>query len=416
MTYLVQSEIARSPDRAGRTRVEDAAAWIDANLAPLPAEDVPLADAAGRILAEDVQAAINVPAFDRAVADGFALRADETVGAGSYNPIPFRPGPAADHLAAGCAVRVNAGDPLPHGADAVAALEQCADNAGGSVTLIAAVAPGALVERAGNQAARGSRLAASGRRLRPVDIGLLASTGLVRVPTIRRPRVLCLLTGRSAIPAGIPLSFGAVHNANGPLLCALIERDGGLPMEPQRVDRALTSIRSALAQSGADIVLVAGSTGPGPDDHAAAALAAAGELAIHGIALRPGDTAGIGRTAAGVPVALLPGTPAACLWTYEFLAGRAIRRLGGRNPALPFPSRRMTAARKIVSEIGMTEVCPVQCSKDGTAAPIASFAEAGLMAAVRADGFVVVPEGREGYPQGAVVTVYLYDADGAVSA
>ena len=105
---------------------------------------------------------------------------------------------------------------------------------------------------------------------------------------------------------------------------------------------------------------------------------------------------------------LLPGAPAACLWSYELFAGRAIRRLGGRGPELPYRSREMITARKIVSAIGMTEICPVRCGAGDTVEPVPSFAEIGLMAAVGADGFVIVPEGSEGYPQGGRVTVYLY--------
>lgn len=142
---------------------------------------------------------------------------------------------------------------------------------------------------------------------------------------------------------------------------------------------------------------------------AAAALAAAGELAIHGVALRPGETAGLGRTAGGVPVMLLPGTPAACLWSYELFAGRAIRRLAGRDGGLPYRSHIMTTTQKIVSSIGITEICPVRCRLEGGVAPIASFSEIGLMAAVGADGFVIVPETSEGYPAGTAVDVYLYD-------
>ena len=169
------------------------------------------------------------------------------------------------------------------------------------------------------------------------------------------------------------------------------------------------AISGALVEAGVDIVLVIGGTGPGSDDHSAAALAEAGELAIHGVALRPGETAGLGHTVSGVPVALLPGAPAACLWSYELFAGRAIRRLGARGSELPYRSREMITARKIVSAIGMTEICPVRCGAGDIVEPVPSFAEIGLMAAVGADGFVIVPEGSEGHPQGARVTVYLYE-------
>jgi molybdopterin molybdotransferase len=126
------------------------------------------------------------------------------------------------------------------------------------------------------------------------------------------------------------------------------------------------------------------------------------------VALRPGETTGFGRIAGEGPVVLLPGSPPACLWSYELFAGRAIRQFGGRDPGLPYSSRLARTARKIVSSIGMTEICPVRCHPDGSVEPIVSFSEIGLMAAVNADGFVIVPETSEGYPSGAPVSIYLY--------
>ena len=188
-----------------------------------------------------------------------------------------------------------------------------------------------------------------------------------------------------------------------------VERDGGVIGECVAVERDKMTIRATLVETDADIAIVVGGTGRGADDHSAAALADAGELAIHGVRLRPGETTGLGLTVSGVPVALLPGAPASCLWAYELFAGRAIRRLGGRNTELPYRASEMITARKIVSSLGMTEICPVRCGTGDTIEPLPSFAETGLMAAVGADGFVIVPQGSEGYPQGARLTVYLYD-------
>jgi molybdopterin molybdotransferase len=206
-----------------------------------------------------------------------------------------------------------------------------------------------------------------------------------------------------------PAKAGAWEDSNGPMIRAAVERDGGVVGECVAVERDLMAIRAALVEAGADIGLVIGGTGPGTDDHSAAALAEAGELAIHSVGLRPGETAGLGRTVSGIPVVLLPGAPAACLWSYELFAGRAIRRLGGRSPALPYRSRDMITASKIVSALGMTEICPVRYGAGDSVEPLPSFTETGLMAAVGADGFVIVPQGSEGYPQGGRVIVYLYE-------
>jgi len=210
---------------------------------------------------------------------------------------------------------------------------------------------------------------------------------------------------------GGALELGAIYDANGPMLAALIGRDGGVVVEHRCVERSAEALSDALGFPEADMVLVVGGTGPGAGDVSAAALAKTGDLAIHGVTLRPGETAGAGR-AAGVPVFLLPGTPVACLWSYELLAGQAVRRLAGHSGELPFAVRQARLARKIVSEVGTADICPVRCIQDGEAEPLAPFAEAGLVAAAHGDGFVIVPEASEGHPQGAQVTVHLYPGRG----
>ena len=363
-----------------RVSVERAVAWVDAATRRLEAEDTALAEAFGRVLGEDVRAARAIPGRALAARDGFALRAEDSVGAGVYNPLSL------------ALIAVAAGEPLPVGTDAVVPVEQVAGGAG-SIVLVEAVAPGGNVDPAGATAGAGAVLAVAGTRLLAHHIGLLAAAGFFCIPIVRKPRV------RLAIAGSVPADSDG--DADGPMLRAAIARDGGVVTG--------STLADAFTGDGADLILVAGGSGPGAADKSAAALAEAGELAIHGVALQPGETAGFGRNAAGVPVLLLPGSPPACLWNYELFAGRAIRRLAGLDPGLPYRPHRVTAARKIVAAIGATEICPVRRLADGTVEPLASFAEIGLMAAAAADGFVIVPEASEGYPQGAVVTVYWYD-------
>jgi molybdopterin molybdotransferase len=347
------------------------------------------------VLAEPAIAGADIPPVDLASFDGIALRAEETAGAGSYNPLRFRLVEAGKALPPFGAVRVKAGEPLPEGADAVAAMEHASFDEAGGCDIIEPVAAGSQVEQAGSHAARGVTLLAAGLRLSPYDIGLLASAGIERISVIRRPKVRIVVMGHGR------------GDAEALLLRALIERDGGKVAE-LCVIVGRDGLRDLLTARGADIVLVAGSAVQDMADEAAALLAETGELPIRGIAVHPGESTGLGRTGDGIPVVLLPAAPAvACLWAYEFFAGRAIRRLAERNPALPFPSRRMRTRRKIVSIIGITDVWPVRCLGGESVEPIASFAEAGLVAAAQADGFIIVPEGSEGFSEGTTVTVYL---------
>jgi molybdopterin molybdotransferase len=361
--------------------VEEALAWIDGATRCLETHGVAVNQAFGRVLGEDVRAVAPIPPVDCAAIDGFAVRAIETIGAGAYNPLPVP------------SVRVAAGESLPAGADAVVPLDHAESVNRRDVVLVEPAAPGANVDRQGAVAATGGLLAAAGTRLMPRHVGLLATAGFTRLPLIRRPRVRVAIAGA--------VRSGAAADGDGPMLHAAIERDGGVILE--------SALAEAFSATEADIVVVACRAGSGREDRSAAALAAGGTLDIHGVTLVSGETTGFGRTAAGVCLILLPSAPAACLLSYELFAGRAIRRLGRRDPALPYRSRMMTTARKIVSSIGEAEICPVRLRSDGQIEPTVSFAEIGLMAAVQADGFIIIPEASEGYPSGASVTAYFYD-------
>ena len=341
------------------------------------------------MLTEPIRAAGPIPASDRATLDGFAVQASASLGASAYNPVRLP------------LIAVAAGDALPAGTDAVVRFELAELDGQSSLEIVEAVAAGDNVEQQGAVATIGAILAPAGMRLAARHIGLLTNAGVSDITVVRRPRVRLLVAK--------PTRDGAWADSNGPMICAAVERDGGIIGESVAVERNQMALQAALLEPSADVALVLGGTGPGRDDHSAAALGEAGELAIHGVALLPGETTGLGRIGRNIPVVLLPGPPAACLWSYELFAGRAIRRLGRRRADLPYRSREIITARKIVSSLGMTEICPVRCGSDDIVEPLPSFAETGLMAAVSADGFVIVPQGREGHPQGARVTVYLYE-------
>ncbi len=211
---------------------------------------------------------------------------------------------------------------------------------------------------------------------------------------------LSAIVGSSAPTVGV-----GCGEADGAMLEPLVARDGGTVEAVVRGAEGREAIARAVAGPGADVVLVVGRTGTGPDDEAPLALAQAGELALHGVALRPGGSAGLGF--AGVPVVLLPGAPLACLCAYEFFAGRLIRRLGGREPGFPHVVREAEVGCKIVSAVGFVDMCCVRWV-EGRAEPVGSAEQAGLGSVARADGFVLVPAPLEGHAPGARVAVYLY--------
>jgi molybdopterin molybdotransferase len=359
---------------SGLTSFAAAVAWIDREFGgPPAAETVPLGDALRRVVAADVVARRAAPPFDRAALDGWAVRAEETLGASLYNPVLLPARPIA------CGMR------LPPGADAVIPLEAAQRSMGGTIEIVEPVAGGADVERGGDFYCAGAVVLPAGRPIGAAQLGLLAEAGIEVIAAVRRPRVRLVVAAGDA-------------DAATPMLAAFVARDGGI-VEIHAAD-------DERAAPDVDLVLILGGTGQGEAD--TALRAAAGRMAIHGVALRPGSFVALGH-AGSVPLFLLPRGLADCLWAYELLAGRAVRRSAGRPPGPPYAVCELAAARKIVSAVGYAEVRPVRLAA-GAVEPVAG---SGLFAAAgEADGFVVVPEASEGIPPGSRVPVYLYDRHG----
>jgi len=399
---------------ADRSTVEVATAWIDdvlPNFSALPVEQVALSDAAGRVVAQEIVSRVNVPSFPRSMMDGFALRGEDTYGATPYNHLQLKilgtslPGePFAGHVGPGEAVRIMTGAPLPAGADAVLPVEET-ELAETNLLAAGQVPPGKHVGQIGEDIRIGDAVIRAARWLRPQDVGALSSIGCAHVQVIRRPRVHVVITGNELLSAGSMASGFHIADSNGPMLAALVSRDGGEPLMSAIVPDRPEQIRAALAQP-ADIVLVSGGSSVGQEDHVPALLAEMGELAIHGIAMRPSSPTGMGRLGDRL-VFLLPGNPVSCLCAYDFFAGRAIRALAGLDKDWPYRRRRARLTRKLVSTVGRVDYARVQVMGDELE-PVSVSGASILSSTTRADGFVIIPADSEGYPPGTEVEVYLY--------
>lgn len=396
-----------------RAEVGAAWQWVDQHATRLGAEAVSIDQAAGRVLAGDVVATIDVPAFDRAAMDGYAVRGEETIGASEYNPLAFSvigqalPGrPLVATVRSGQAARIMTGAPLPEGADAVVPAEYARETPEGMETSMA-FGPGKHVGRRGEDLAQGAPVLAAGRRLRPQDLGVIASLGLAEIEVICRPKVRIVVTGSEVVAPGKAKGAYDIYDANSAMLHGLVARDGGELQAHLRTGDDAARVREAITADGADIVLISGGSSVGSEDHAPRLLAEAGELAIHGIAMRPSSPSGCGRIGDAL-VFLLPGNPVSCLCAYDFFAGRAIRLLGGRPARWPYPLLTAVVGRKIVSAIGRVDYVRVRL-RDGQVEPLALSGASVLSSTIRADGFVVVPAESEGCAPGSNVDVYLYD-------
>ena len=421
---------------SSRTTVEAALAWIDSHASPLENETISIWSAAGRVLSRDVVSGLDVPGFDRSMMDGYAVRATDTQGASPYNRLPLDvvgsslPGqPFLGTLARGQAVRIMTGAPLPAGADAVLPAERVDRGAGilparaeqEEIAALDELPSGKNIGSKGEDVRAGQTILRAGRVLRPQDIGVLSSSGIANVEVIRRPRVRIIITGNELLAAGSHPAEYQIADANGPMLAALVARDGGVPVgvPPNREADASgpptayivpddpAAILAAMQSFGADVVMVSGGSSVGQEDHAPMLLAEHGELAIHGIAMRPSSPTGMGRIGQTL-IFLLPGNPVSCLCAYDFFAGRAIRLLGARRSEWPFRTMRLPLARKLVSQVGRVDYARVKIT-DGQVEPISISGASVLTSTTIADGFVVVPADSEGYPAGTAVEVFLYD-------
>jgi len=406
---------------ARRHTVKAALTWLDAQLRTLEAEDVPLRSAAGRVLAAPIASDIDIPGFDRATMDGYAVIADSTEGATTYNRIALKvvgdalPGsPCERTVGRGEAVRIMTGAPMPEGSDAVLPAEsaEASSDAPGSVVAFSTVSPAKNVGHRGEDIAAGTAVLEAGRTLRPQDVGVMSSLGIDLVPVVRRPRVRLVITGNELLPSGSRPHGFHITDANGPMLAALAERDGAIVDFPGLIRDDPDAILAALAghvhedAPEPDIVIVSGGTSVGIEDLAPTLVAAHGELAVHGIAMRPSSPTGLGRIGPRL-IFLLPGNPVSALCAYDFFAGRAIRALGGRSKEWPYRSVRATLARKISSPIGRLDYARVRI-EDGRVEPLSVAGASVLSSTTRADGFVIVDDDSEGFAAGSDVDVYLY--------
>lgn len=394
-----------------RSTVEEALTAALDGIGRLPAEAVAVMEAAGRVLAADVESSVDVPGFRRATMDGYAVRAEDTYGASSYNPIPLHVlgssmpgGETPPEIDRGQCLRIMTGAPVPTGADAVLKAE---DTVGSEhrIEATAAVPVGRNVGRIGEDVATGDQVLPAGRRLLAQDVALLAAVGHNPVSVVRRPIARIVVSGDELLPPGMSPTGSTIVDSNSPMLAALVERDGGVPQIRSVPDDRQAMIE-ALGAPGADVIVTAGAASVGSEDRVPVLVGELGELAVHGITMRPSAPTGVG-TVDGVRVVILPGNPVACLAAYDFFAGPVVRSLAGRATDWPYRSIERTLSRRLVSQVGRTDYARVVVDGE-LVEPIAISGSSVLSSVTRATGFVVVPSALEGYSEGTTVTVHCY--------
>ncbi len=373
----------------------------------LEVDDVAVADSVGRVLAAPVYARFSAPGYHASAMDGIAVRSEQTWGASEATPVELSVGEQTRF--------VNTGDVLPEGCDAVVMIEGVERLSGERVRIEAAAHPWQHVRRAGEDIVATEMLFARGHRVTPADTGALLAGGILRVAVKRRPRVLVLPTGAEMIaPADVPpegLPPGRIVEFNSTVLGGLVEEAGGEWVRgerlPDELPRLQAAISDALAGGRADAVLLIGGSSAGAKDFTRAAVAAVGEVLVHGVTMMPGKPTVLGAVHER-PVVGMPGYPVSAIVAFEQLVAPALARmLGAPEPGRP--TVLATPTRKVASKLGMEEFVRVRLGRVGerlVAAPMPRGAGA-ITTITEADGFLRVPADLEGVAAGQEVSVEL---------
>lgn len=360
-------------------------------------EEVALGASLNRILAQDQAVPADVPPADNSAVDGYALRCRDLTDTGTTLPVSARiaAGHAAAPLTPGTAARIFTGSEIPAGADAVIMQEQVVAEDDGSATFTTTPAPGQNIRRQGQDLTRGDTALAAGTRIRPQEMGLLASMGMERVTVYRRLRVAILNTGDELVAPGQPLGPGQIYNSNRYTLQGLLSRAGCELVLDETLRDTREQTRQTMGQAAAmaDLIITSGGVSVGEEDHVRAVLEASGELSLWRLAMKPGKPLAFG-TIDGTPLLGLPGNPAAVLVTFLILGVPYIHRCQGDRRPPPtghtLPAGFQTRERSIRREFMRARVEVT----DGQAliAAYPNQSSAALSSACWADGLAVVPE------------------------
>lgn len=395
-------------------------------------EQVALADASGRVVAERITSALDVPPFPRAAMDGYAVRAADVSAASAAAPAAltlvgavFTGEWPARAVGMGECMEIATGAPVPDGADAVVMVERTTQepasegaHIGGRILVHEPVAPGRNIGPRGSDIASGGTVLVPGAPLTPGRLGALAATGATHVTVYERPRVALFSTGNEVVAPGAPLRAGAIYDVNAATLPPVVHANGGLVVENRRIADDVAAIAAAL-DSDADLVVLTGGSSVGERDLVVDAIAAAGgHVIFHGIAVKPGKptllaridaaTSALDATDRPAPLRLvlgLPGNPASCLSNAYILLVPLLRRLA-RLPEHRPERRRARLARRVTSVVDRHQFYTVRL-EGGVAHP--AFKGSGDITSLsEADGYFEVPVGVDAVERDTEVEVILF--------
>jgi molybdopterin molybdotransferase len=375
-------------------------------------ERVSIREATGRVLAASAVSMLDVPPFDRAAMDGYAVIAEDTFDAGAYNPKALRciervfTGQVpARTVSRGECIEIATGAPMPAGADAVVMVEETEKSGADEVRVLTPVYPRQHVGRRAADISSGQQVLAAGDLLNPSRIGALAASGVLDVDVYAKPRVAILSTGNEIVDPGRPLGPGQIYDINQFTLSSIIGLHGGnavvYPTAPDSVSELTEAVR---ATEGEDILVFSGGSSVGERDLIMDVLGRLGEVIFHGIALKPGKPTVFGRIGKR-PVLGMPGYPSSCLSNAYMLLVPMLRRMA-RLPEHQPRTVRLALARRIVSTTGRHQFYTVRI--EGHEAVPAFKASGDITSMSQADGYIEIPAQTDIVEAGEMVEVKLF--------
>jgi molybdopterin molybdotransferase len=399
--------------------VDDALDIILQYVAELEAESTEIDSALDRSLAEDIISEVAVPPFDNAAMDGYAVRWEDVRGGAQDHPASLAVAadlPAGDvpkaPLEQGTAVRIMTGAPVPPETTAVVPFEDTRQT-GDVVAIFRGVSAGQNIRRAGEDVVVGERILAAGTRLRPQEIGVLASLGIGSVDTVRQPKVGILTTGNELVGLDEPVGPGKIRDSNQHSLRALVSRYGGVPIALGRaLDDAqdlVGKIRDGL-KAGVDLILTCGGVSAGDYDLVKEVLDSHGEMRFWQVRMTPGRPLAFGRIG-DVPLIGLPGNPVAVMVSFEQFARPAILKMLGRYE-WEKPSIEAILMEDVKNRSGRRRFVRVAVAYEENeyrARPTGDQGSGILTSMVRANGLLIVPEGTIHLPAGSGARVQMLD-------
>jgi molybdopterin molybdotransferase len=400
----------------------------------LEAEAAPILESQGQVLAEDIVSQIDIPPLDNAAMDGYAVRADDTLGARGQSPRLLR---VIDTVIAGAisrqkvtpgtAIRIMTGAPVPAGADSVIRFEDT-DEAGRQssdsheIGILCEVKPGLNIRRAGEDIARGATVLRKGTAIRPSEVGVLASLGMSRAKVIRRPVVAVLATGNELVNIDESLPAGKIYNSNTYSVAALVRRYGGIPRILGIASDSEESLIAKLRQGlDADMLITSGGVSAGDYDIVKDVLASEGEISFWTVRMKPGKPLAFGTfkgvggegKAKRIPHLGLPGNPVSSMVTFELFARPAMLKMMGKKN-LAKPTVEAVLEEPVVNTDGrrMYIRAIVTRRKDRHYARLTGPQGSGILTSMSlANGLAVIPEDTAGAKAGEMVKVIMLGWD-----